>query len=312
MTSRVVLAGNNLAAVSTLELLLQVCEPDEILALAPEPTRVAGWHASLEDAAREAGVTCIAPARVNEPDVVERISAHRAELLLSVYYTQIFSESIFQAVNGPLLNFHPSLLPLHRGTAPLIWAIIEGDALTGLTVHHLDSGVDTGNIVMQHALPIHVEDTGFQLHLKMAKLVRATAAELIRGWSNGQEIPPGRPQTGEATYHSSADPRVNHLDWSSGRTRIRNVVRALAPPLPGAFTLIDDEQLVITRVEPVEYAGLKKPKPSGMLEIRRDGVPIVWAGDGPLGIAGFLDQHGVRPGSELVERRRLVEGQILQ
>jgi methionyl-tRNA formyltransferase len=242
--------------------------------------------------------------------VTRRIREHDADLLVSVYYTQILSPRILEAVDGPLLNFHPSLLPRHRGTAPIIWAIVEGDTTTGLTVHHLDRGIDTGNIVVQHRLPIHPEDTGHHLHLKMAKLVRGTAAELIRAWSQGRSIPSGRPQTGEATHHSSRDPQVNHLDWSWTRARIRNVVRALAPPLPGAFTLIGNEPLVLAQVGPLE-APATPSKPVGMLELVRGEAPIVWAVDGPLRITSFVDDGTIRPGAELPERRNVVQGEIL-
>ena len=91
-----------------------------------------------------------------------------------MYYTQLF-RALLDAMRGRYaLNFHPSLLPRHRGVAPLIWAIAEGDAKAGLTVHHIDADVDAGRIVMQRPLPIHRDDTGFSLHMKTAKLVRAT------------------------------------------------------------------------------------------------------------------------------------------
>jgi methionyl-tRNA formyltransferase len=310
VSSKVVLAGNNLAAVYTLELLLQALRPGAILAIAPDPNRPAPWHVSLQRAAGEAGVQCLTPTDVNDPEVLVRVRDHRPELLLSVYYTQIFREGMVEAIAGPALNFHPSLLPRHRGTAPLIWAIIEGDSVTGITVHHIDEGVDTGNIVIQHPLPIHPADTGYHLHLKTAKLVRSVAADLIRMWAAGEDIPAGRQQTGEATYHSSRDPNVNHIDWSLDRARIRNIVRAIAPPLPGAFTLIDGEPLVLARVEPIERSGSKR-KPPGMVELVRGQPPIVWAGDGAMELTTFIDDGVARTGEDLAHSRGIVEGQIL-
>jgi methionyl-tRNA formyltransferase len=310
VNSRVVLAGNSLAATYALDLLLEVCDRRDILTIAPEPDRVAAWHVSLEAAALGAGVECISPVDVNAPEVIERIREHEPALLLSVYYTQIFSTPILGSVDGPLLNFHPSLLPRHRGTAPLIWAIVEGDSVTGVTVHHLDEGVDTGRVVLQHPLPIHWDDTGYQLHLKTAKLVRSTAAEIIQLWVAGEHIPSGQLQTGEASYHSTRDPQVNHLEWHVDRKRIRDTVRALAPPLPGAFAYVESQPLVIASVEPIDAVGLR-PKPHGMLELAHRGAPIVWAADGPLRIHSFVDEGHLWPGSELSNRRPVKEGQIL-
>ena len=309
MSPRVVLAGNNLAATYVLDLLLEACDRTDILAIVPQPDKVAAWHVSLEVAARDAGVVCISPVDVNAPDVIRRVLEHEANLFLSVYYTQIFTTETLGAVDGSLLNFHPSLLPRHRGTAPLIWAIIEGDSVTGVSVHHLDEGVDTGRVVMQHALPIHRYDTGYQLHLKIAKLVRSMAAAIIRGWVSGREISPGQLQTGDVSYHSSRDPKVNHLDWRLERRRLRDTVRALAPPLPGAFSYVDGEPLVIASLEPIDAVGLR-PRAHGMLELTQDAT-IVWAGDGPLRIDSFVDSGRIWPGRELPKRRRVKEGQIL-
>jgi methionyl-tRNA formyltransferase len=311
VSSRVVLAGNNLAAGYVLDLLLEVCDPSDVLAIAPKPERVAAWQVSLQTAAQDAGVECLAPSDVNTPEVVERIRGHEPSLFLSIYYTQIFSTTMLRAVGCPLLNFHPSLLPRHRGTAPLIWAIVDGDSVTGVTVHHLDEGVDTGCVVLQHPLPIHPDDTGYELHLKMAKLVRSTAAGIIRGWGSGTPVPVGRLQAGEASYHSSRDPNVNHLDWSLGRRRLRDTVRALAPPLPGAYANIDDQPLVIVRLEPIDSTG-RQPKPPGMLDIVAGGMPIVWASDGAMRIESFVHDGQIRPGRELVARRLISGGLILK
>jgi methionyl-tRNA formyltransferase len=311
MSRRVVLAGNNLAAVYALDLLLEVVEPTDVLAVAPEPKRVADWQDSLESAAQAAGVPCIAPADVNDPEILERIGDHGADLLLSVYYTQIFKPDLLELVNGPILNVHPSLLPRHRGTAPVIWAIVEGDTNTGLTVHHIDAGIDTGNIVLQHRIPIHPDDTGYQLHLKLAKLARAAVADLIRDWAEGRPIPVGQEQTGDESSHSNRDPRVNHLNWSLDRARIRNIVRALAPPLPGAFSLLDGQVLAIAKVDPVDYSD-SPAKPAGMIELPRTGAPLVWAADGPLRMAAFVDDGVTRPGEDLQAFRNVAQGQILE
>jgi len=265
----------------------------------------------LADAAREAGVACLVPDDVNDESVLARVADHRPELLLSVYYTQLFAPPLLAAVDGSSLNFHPSLLPRHRGVAPIVWAIAEGDRMTGLTAHYIDEGIDTGPVIVQRPLPIHRDDTGYRLHLKMAWLVRATAAELLRLFFAGESLPPGIAQSGTATHHSRRDPELNHLDWTAPRRRIRDIVRALAPPLPGAFTFLNGEALVIGRVEPVpEMEGGRTLRP-GMVELSRDGVPLVWAGDGPLRLAAFLDDDEIVPGEQLARRRSLLAGEVL-
>src|SRR5207244_1647397 len=100
----------------------------------------------------------------------------------------------------------------------------------------------------RRSLPIHPLDTGFELHRKMNRLVCATAADLLRQYFAGRPIAAGEAQTGQATGHSRRDPQVNHLDWSLPADRVRNIVRALAPPLPGAFVRFGEKAIVLAEV----------------------------------------------------------------
>jgi methionyl-tRNA formyltransferase len=307
---RIILAGNSHAAIEVLARVRETCADDEILAVAPRGGALHSWQPSLAAAASDAGVRCLMPADVNAPDVVGEIADHRPDLLLSVYYTQIFRPNLLGAVAGPVLNFHPSLLPRHRGTAPLIWAIAEGDRVTGLTVHHVDEGIDTGDIIVQLPLPIHREDTGHSLHRKMAHLVGGTASELLRRVAAGRALPEPRAQTGSPSYHGSRDPRLNHLDFSAPRRRVRDIVRALAPPLPGAYGNLDGVPLVLARVEPFDAAGSVARQP-GMLDVPPSGLPVVWVGDGALEIVLYVHDGEVRSGGDLVANRSVSSGMIL-
>ncbi len=308
---RVALAGNNLAAVYTLDLLLEVLQPADVLTITPHPSDRPDWQESLAAHAKAREVACLEPENVNEPEVAKRVASHDPDLFLSVYYTQIFRGELMHAIEGRALNFHPSLLPRHRGNAPLIWAIVEGDSATGLSVHHIDAGIDTGNVVVQRSLPIHENDTGYMLHRKMANLVRATAGEVIRGFLARKPIPPGQPQSGQTSYHSVRDPRVNHLDWSDPRERLRNIVRALSPPLPGAFSLLAGTPLVVARIDPIEAPTGAWQKTPGMVEIGSANTPIVWAGDGPVRLTTVMVEGAAAPGSVLVVSGDLVEGLVL-
>ena len=308
---RLVLAGNNLAAIRTLDLALEALPPDDVLVVAPHPAGRPDWQRSLADHADSLGVSCMTPGDVNDPDVAERIVTHDPDLFLSVYYTQLFGSELLELIGGKALNFHPSLLPRHRGNAPLIWALVDGDTQTGLSVHHIDSGIDTGPLVMQRSLPIHENDTGHSLHAKMANLVQAAAAQLLRDFVAGRPIPDAQPQSGPSSYHSARDPRINHLDWSEPRERIRNIVRALAPPLPGAFSLARGARVVLARVDPVATPTGASHKAPGMIEVARGQSPLVWAGDGALQLTTVVFEDELRGGAALVEAGLITEGDVL-
>jgi methionyl-tRNA formyltransferase len=312
MPDRLVLAGNNTAAVYVLDLLLEWLEPEAILVFAPPEESIPSWQRSLAGHARNRGVESMQPANVNDSNTLARITEHRSSLLLSIYYTQLFSNELLEIVNGPSLNFHPSLLPRHRGVAPLIWAIAEGDKETGVSVHLIDEGIDTGDLVLQHSLPIHPDDTGFSLHQKAARLVRGAAAELIRRLAAGGGLPSATPQSGAASSHSYRDPRLNRIDWSSPRERVRNVIRALAPPLPGAYAVIGGEQLVLCHVEPLASPATRS-RPPGTLERGEGGQwAQVWCADGPMAIAEAQFSGRRLSGAEVIEALDLGTSRILE
>jgi UDP-4-amino-4-deoxy-L-arabinose formyltransferase/UDP-glucuronic acid dehydrogenase (UDP-4-keto-hexauronic acid decarboxylating) len=191
-----------------------------------------------------------------------------------------------------------------------VWAIAEGDAMTGVTAHRIDTGVDTGRIVDQQRLPIHPMDTGFTLHGKAARLVRAMAARLLRSFLADGSMPEGFEQTGAASVHRLSDPALNHLDWHDGRERIRNITRALAPPLPGAYSFIGDQTVTFSRLRLAESTGSRE-WPPGTIGPNPGDLPMVWAGDGPLAVEEFvvdgvtldgrelLSLPGIQPGGQL-------------
>jgi methionyl-tRNA formyltransferase len=286
MKERVVLAGNNAASVRVLDLLLEAVPAGAILAIAPPRGGAAGWQVSLADAAAARRVAFLEPLNINSDETIARVREHEPSLLLSVYYTQLFRDALLESIDGPILNFHPSLLPRHRGHAPIVWAVASGDAVTGLSVHHVDRGIDTGRLVYQLPLPIHPLDRGYDVHRKMEALVAATAADLIRRLAEGRGVPRGEEQTGEASSHSRRDPQLNHIDWHQGSERIRDIVRALAPPLPGAFVRHGDLEIVLVEVEHAPAPGpVRAP---GMVDVDQRGRVFVWAADGPLRVVSAL------------------------
>lgn len=276
----VVLAGNNAPAVAVLDLLLEAVPAAQILCLSPPGPPRHGWQISLHRAAAARGVACLTPDDVNAAPVVAAVGEHRPGLLLSVYYTQLFRTGLLEAVDGPRLNFHPSLLPRHRGTAPIIHAIAEGDGLTGLSVHHIDVGVDTGRLVWQRPLPIHPDDTGLGLHAKLGRMVAAAAAELLCGWLRDGTVPDAFDQEGEPSVHRLGDPPLNALRLAEdSRERVRNVVRALAPPLPGAHVELAGRPRVLAAAWLHDDVPAARP---GTVEDLGDGTLVLHAADGAL------------------------------
>ncbi|NYD24592.1 methionyl-tRNA formyltransferase [Kineococcus aurantiacus] len=307
---KVVLAGNNSPAIEVLRLLLERLDAGSVLAVAPTEGSKHEWQPSLADAAHAAGVRCLQPADVNDPSTIAAVREHDADLLLSVYYTQIFKAPFLAAIRGPKINFHPALLPRHRGTAPLIWAIVSGDAMAGVTAHHIDEGIDTGAPIARKPFPIHHEDTGFDLHRKATRLVHRMAADLLNDLLTGRPLPNQEVGHHEPSYHGRADARLNHLNWKDSSHRIRNIVRALAHPFPGAYVIAGAERVILERVQSVEPSADLGSRPPGSVELPHGKGPLVWTSTGLLRIETWRDGDAMRSGEEM--KRFLHEGMMLR
>ena len=280
---RVIVAGNGQAAGEILTARAGSGGCEDLLGVAPPGEGMRhGWQPALAPTAQQLGVRLLQPVAVRSGDVFAEIAAFRPTLLLSVCYTQIFDDRLLGEVDGPALNFHPSLLPRHRGVAPLIWAIAEGDTRTGVTVHHLDTGIDTGDVVVQRSLAIHPLDTGYRLHQKTSRLMVGIGLDLLRRLAAGEALPVGEPQSGSSSEHRRSDPQLNHVDWDDGAERIRNVVRALAPPLPGAFFTHRSGQVVLAKVRSELRPRRARQAMVGSVELYDDGTPAVQAADGSV------------------------------
>ena len=157
-------------------------------------------------------------------------------------------------------NMHGSLLPKFRGRAPLNWAIVMGETETGATLHEMVEKPDAGRIVDQQAVPIGPEETAVEVFRKLAD-----AAETVLKRNIGSLIagnPPLRPNDlSKGSYYGRRRPEDGRIDWSKSAQEIHNLVRAVAPPFPGAFT----EGMLIyrTRIEPAKTAQRRGPWQEG-------------------------------------------------
>ncbi len=209
------------------------------------------WYGSVADTARDYGVQVITPADPTEPGLATRIRTLAPDFIFSFYYRQLLPQSVLALARCAALNLHGSLLPRYRGRAPLNWAVVRGETETGATLHHMVARADAGNIVDQQAIPILRDDDAREV---FAKLLVAAEMVLHRSWprllagtaaSIPQPILPGE-------YFGRRGPQDGHIDWSWPAQVIHDLVRAVAPPFPGAFGEIEGQRIDIhrTRVLP--------------------------------------------------------------
>jgi methionyl-tRNA formyltransferase len=208
------------------------------------------WFADVGSTAEEYGVPVIRPLTVAEPGVEHTLRELRPHFLFSFYYRSLIGDNVLRCAQRAALNMHGSLLPKYRGRAPVNWAILNGESETGATLHHMVARADAGDIVDQLAVPILDDDTA---GIVMNKVTTAAETILARSLPLLAEGTAARtPQRlSDGQYFGRRRPEDGRIDWRWPAQRIHNLVRAVAPPYPGAFGCVSGQRWTIERTRRV-------------------------------------------------------------
>ena len=207
------------------------------------------WFESVAAVAADYGIATIAPDDPNAAEVVARVAAARPDFLFSFYYRAMLKAPLLALPSRGALNMHGSLLPKYRGRVPVNWAIIHGETETGATLHYMTAKPDDGDIVAQTAVPILPDDTAKEVFDKVTVAAEMTLHEALPGLIAGT-APRRRQDASHASYFGGRKPEDGIIDWSKSAAEIHNLVRAVAPPYPGARTVIGGRcaRILSTRV----------------------------------------------------------------
>jgi methionyl-tRNA formyltransferase len=180
----------------------------------------------------------------NTPEMLRKIHALAPDYLFSFYYRALLSAAVLATARFAALNMHGSLLPKYRGRAPANWAILNGETETGATLHIMEPRADAGPIVDQQAVPIEINDTALVVSWKIADAAVAILKRTLPALALGKPI--GRPQDlSRGAYFGGRKPEDGRIDWSKPALGIHNLIRAVAPPFPGALSSIGGRELII-------------------------------------------------------------------
>jgi methionyl-tRNA formyltransferase len=190
------------------------------------------------------------------PQIDSQLKKISPDFIFSFYYRRMLPPEVLAAAKRGAFNMHGSLLPKYRGRAPVNWAVLNGERETGATLHEMVAKPDAGRIVDQQAVPIGPDETAGEV---MAKV--SAAAEPTRKRSSPAELAGTaslRPNDLAAgSYYGARRPEDGRIDWSKSAQEIHNLVRAVAPPYPGAFT--EGMKILRTRLEPARPARRRGP-----------------------------------------------------
>jgi len=245
MTRAVVFAYHNVGVRCLSVLLAQGVKVALVVTHTDNPSETI-WFESVEKLARQHGIPVITPADPNVPEVIAQVQAAAPDFIFSFYYRNMLKAEILAIPKRGALNMHGSLLPKYRGRVPVNWAVIHGETETGATLHYMLEKPDAGDIVAQQAVPILPDDTSgvvFQkvtlaaeavLQHALPLLIAGTAPRLAQDLSQGG-------------YFGGRKPEDGKINWQLPAQAIHNLVRGVAPPYPGAFTLLAGKSMRVLK-----------------------------------------------------------------
>jgi methionyl-tRNA formyltransferase len=256
------------------------------------------WYPSLAEFGALHRLPVVTPNRADDR-LLYRLHALAPDFIFSFYYRQLLPDALLATARRGALNMHGSLLPRFRGRAPVNWAVLRGARETGATLHYMTSRADAGDIVDQQAVPIGENDTAYQVFQRVADAAEAVLARSLAALVAGTA--PRIPQDlTQGEYCGRRRPEDGRIDWSRGARDIHNLVRAVAPPFPGAFADFGGERWMVTRTRVLSERTEAAPE---RLLRARDGHLVITCGDGQqIELLELRDPGGTLDPSQLLAR----------
>jgi methionyl-tRNA formyltransferase len=202
------------------------------------------WFGSVKNWAEQKNISVYTTEEVNSPQWIAKIAAVNPDIIFSFYYRKMISREILDLPKVGAFNLHGSFLPAYRGRCPVNWVIINGEAQTGVTLHYMIDKPDAGDIVGQKAVAIELLDTAKTLYDKLCRAAKKLLDELLPLIKSNQ-IPRRKQNLAEGSYYGGRRPEDGRIDWNKSADEIYNLIRAVTEPYPGAFALLDNDEIII-------------------------------------------------------------------
>ena len=279
---KVIFMGTPDFAVGTLEAIIEAGH--EVLLVVTQPDKPKGRSGALQytpvkECALSHGIEVFQPVKIRLEENVEFLRKYDADIFVVAAFGQILPKSILEMPKHGCINVHASILPKYRGAAPIQWAVINGDPVTGVTIQQMDIGVDTGDIILIKELAIAENETGGGLFDKLAVVGAEACVEALDQIANGTAT--RTPQNhDEATHVSMISKEFGCIDWSKPAVEIERLIRGLNP-WPSAYTKLDGKTFKIWRAS-VKAEDSEKA-PGCVCNITKDGLEVQ-TGEGVLSL----------------------------
>jgi methionyl-tRNA formyltransferase len=312
---RILFIGSGDIGLPVLEMLIQ-SDRHHLVGVISQPDKPVGRHQELQPSpvkqlALRHHVAVFQPARIRDQAAIEQVRFLRPDVIVVMAYGQILPREVLCAPSVACLNLHASLLPRHRGAAPIQAAIEAGDRESGITVMHVSEGLDAGDILLERKIALRRRETGGSLHDRLAALAPEALGEALTLLKQGRA--PRVPQeASQATYAAKLSRENGRIDWRADRFAIDRKIRAMNP-WPAAFTTLPGPDGLPRKLK--IFGAILSRKSSGtpgeVLHTDKHGILVASGGGGLLlrdvqmegkkrmSARDFLLGHPVPPGTLL-------------
>ena len=278
---RVIFMGTPDFSVGTLEAL--IAAGHEVCLAVTQPDKPKGrggkmQYTPVKEKSLFYNIPVYQPKRVRDPECVEELRKYNADVMVVVAFGQILPKEILEMTPYGCINVHASLLPKYRGAAPIQWAIIEGEEVTGVTTMQMDEGLDTGDMILKTEVPVAADETGESLHDKLAAAGAALCVETLKALEDGTAV---REKQGESptAYAKMLTKELGDIDWAEPAVKIERIVRGLNS-WPSAYTHWNGKVMKIWRAA-AEAAEAADAQPGTVVSVEKESF-AVQTGDGIL------------------------------
>ena len=291
---KVILTASGTFALPSLEIMAARMKPENLMVVSqPDRRRGRGRHyhpTPIKLRALELGLSVISPEKLGKQEDMKIFSAFAADFLVVIDYGQLIPHSLIALPRQAAINLHPSLLPKHRGPAPIVWSLLQGDLVTGVTTQLLADKIDCGDILLQRKTEIKATETSTQLTERLQNMGGELVWETLEKWQKALIKP--RPQENDkASYAPKLHKHDGLLDWNLDIHEIERRIRALNP-WPGTFTFWRGKRLKILEAA-VSLLEMKEVLSPGTILVKQ-GRLYTTCGHGFLQI-GKVQPEGRRP-----------------
>ena len=278
---RIIFMGTPDFSVGTLEALVEAGH--EVVLAVTQPDKPKGRGKEMQftpvkECALRHGIPVFQPKKVRDPECVEELKKYQADVCVVIAFGQILPKEILEMTPYGCINVHASLLPSYRGAAPIQWAVIRGEKISGVTTMQMDEGLDTGDMLEKTEIILDEKETGGSLHDKLAeagaKLCVHTLDKLVQG-----DLTPQKQGERPTEYARMLDKKLGDINWEQSAVEIERLIRGLNP-WPSAYTDWNGKTMKIWEADAVPGENTEKA-PGTITDVTKDDF-AVQTGDGQL------------------------------